>query len=98
MFSVHHSLWWKPRQSLWEFSSRWKPETHLLSYSPKRSPRLSPDYEGTENMFYFLSNNSNQRVEGLIPVSDSVNLLNLRSTLFLIVIFKIEFSMWKMFL
>ena len=51
---------WKPRQSLWEFSSRWKPSissrvfTDLLSNSPKRSPRFSPGYEGTENMFYFL--------------------------------------------
>ena len=52
--------WWKPRQSLWEFSSRWKPSiasrafTDLLSNSPKRSPWFSPGYEGTENMFYFL--------------------------------------------
>ena len=29
--------------------------TDLLSNSPKRSPRFSPGYEGTENMFYFLS-------------------------------------------
>ena len=27
--------------------------TDLLSNSPKRSPRFSPGYEGTENMFYF---------------------------------------------
>ena len=56
---------WKPRQSLWEFSSRWKPSTasqiftDLLSNSPKRSPRFSPGYEGTENMFYFLNETSN---------------------------------------
>ena len=37
-----HSLV-KPRQSLWEFSSRRKPLT-----------LFSPNYEGTENMFYFL--------------------------------------------
>ena len=30
--------------------------TELLSISPKRSPRFSPGYEGTENMFYFLNN------------------------------------------
>ena len=29
--------------------------TDLLSNSPKRSPRFSPGYEGTENMFYFLN-------------------------------------------
>ena len=29
--------------------------TDLFSNSPKRSPRLSPGYEGTENMFYFLN-------------------------------------------
>ena len=29
--------------------------TDLLSNSPKHSPRLSPGYEGTENMFYFLN-------------------------------------------
>ena len=27
--------------------------TNLLSNSPKRSPRFSPGYESTENMFYF---------------------------------------------
>ena len=53
--------WWKPRQYLWEFSSRWKPSTEsriftdLLSNSPKRSPRFSSGYEGTEKMFYFLT-------------------------------------------
>ena len=58
---------WKPWQRLWEFSSRRKPETDLfstasriftdlLSNSPKCSPRFSPGYESTENMFYFLSN------------------------------------------
>ena len=37
---------WKPLQSMWEFSSRWKPSTvslfftHLLSNSPKCLPRL----------------------------------------------------------
>ena len=52
---------WKPWQSLLEFSSRWKPltaswvSTDLLSNPPKRSPRFSPDYEGMENMFYFLT-------------------------------------------
>ena len=30
----------------------------MLSNSPKRSPRFSPGYEGTENMFYFLNVNS----------------------------------------
>ena len=30
-------------------------KTDLLSNSPKRSPRFSPGYEGTENMFYFLN-------------------------------------------
>ena len=29
--------------------------TDLLSNSPKCSPRFSPGYEGTENMFYFLN-------------------------------------------
>ena len=53
--------WRKPRHSLWEFSSRWKPSTasrvftDLLSNSPKCWPRFSPGYEGTENMFYFLN-------------------------------------------
>ena len=52
---------WKPWQSLWEFSSRWKPSTasgvftDLLSNSPKCSPQFSPGFEGTENMFYFLN-------------------------------------------
>ena len=27
----------------------------LLSNSPKRSSQFSPSYEGTQNMFYFLS-------------------------------------------
>ena len=45
---------WKHRESLWEFSSRWKRSTDLLSNSPKRLHRFSPGYEGTENMFYFL--------------------------------------------
>ena len=36
--------------------------TDLLSNSPKRSPRFSPSYEGTENMFYFLNHPEN--VEG----------------------------------
>ena len=31
--------------------------TDLLSNFPKRSPRLSPGYEGTGNMFYFLNRN-----------------------------------------
>ena len=53
--------WWKPWQSLWEFSSRWKPLTlsrvftDLLLNSPKHSLRFSPGYEGMENMFYFLN-------------------------------------------
>ena len=48
---------WKPRQSLWEFSSRWKPSTasrvftDLFSNSPKRSPRFLPHFEGTETCF-----------------------------------------------
>ena len=29
--------------------------TDLHSNSPKRSPRFSPDYEGTESTFYFLN-------------------------------------------
>ena len=47
--------WWKPRQSLKELSSRWKPSTtshvftDLHSNSPKHSPRFSPGYEGKEN-------------------------------------------------
>ena len=51
---------WKPLQSLWEFSSRWKPSTayrvftNLLSNSPKHLPWFSPGYEGMENMFCFL--------------------------------------------
>ena len=64
MKQVIHAFiaWWKPPQSLWEFSSRWKPTTasrvftNLLSNSPKRSPWFSPGYESTENMFYFLIN------------------------------------------
>ena len=47
--------WWKPWQSLWELSTASRVFTDLLSNSPKRSPRFSPGYEGTENMFYFLS-------------------------------------------
>ena len=46
--------YWKPRQSLREFSSRWKSSTvftDLLSNFPQRLPRFSPGYEGTENMF-----------------------------------------------
>ena len=52
--------WWKPPQSLWKFSSRWELSTSsriftaLLSNSPKRLPRFSPAFEGTENMFCFL--------------------------------------------
>ena len=50
----------KPRQSLWELSNRWKPSTDqvftdLLSNSPKRSPRLSPGYEGTDERTCFIS-------------------------------------------
>ena len=68
LWDLQFSSRWKPstvsRQSLWDlqFSSRWKPSTvsrvftDLLSHSPKRSPRFSPVYEGTEkNMFYFLN-------------------------------------------
>ena len=50
---------WKPPQSLWEFSSRWKPSTAsrvfgaLLSNCSKHSLRFSP--ESMENMFYFLN-------------------------------------------
>ena len=53
---------WKPRQCLWEFSSRWKPSTasrvftYLLSNSPKRSSRFSPGNEGTKkNVLFFIS-------------------------------------------
>ena len=52
---------WKPRKSLWEFSKRWKPSTaswvftDLLSNSPKCTPRFSPGYESTQNVFYFLN-------------------------------------------
>ena len=61
--------WWKPLQSRWKFSSRWKPSTmsrvltDLHSNSPKRSPWFSPGYEGTENMFYLLSKYFSQRCE-----------------------------------
>ena len=60
-FLLAFIAWWKPRQSLWKFLSRWKPSTgsrvftDLFSNSPKGSPRFSPRYEGTENMFYFLN-------------------------------------------
>ena len=52
--------WWKPLQSVWEFSTRWKPLTasrvftDLLSNFLKCSRRFSTAYEDTENMFYFL--------------------------------------------
>ena len=65
---------WKPWQSLWEFSSRWKPSTasrvftDLLSNSPKHSPRFSPCYEGTENMFYFLNINDLFDLEAFLLV------------------------------
>ena len=38
---------------LWEFTVR---ASYLLSNSPKHLPRLSPGYEGSENMLYFLTN------------------------------------------
>ena len=50
---------WKPRQSLREFLSRWKPLTasrvftDLLSNSPKRSPWFSPDYDSCMNAWGF---------------------------------------------
>ena len=83
---------WKPRQSLWEFSSRWKLSTaswvftDLLSNSPKRSPWFSPGYEGTENMFYFSNVNDQsksfnlctQRVQENTSVSSRTNLATLR--------------------
>ena len=47
--------WWKPRHSLWEFSTASQVFTDLLSNSPKRSPRFSPGYKGTENIFNFLN-------------------------------------------
>ena len=53
--------WWKPRQSLWEFSWRCKSSrtswvfTDLPSNSPKRLPRISTGYECSENRFYFLN-------------------------------------------
>ena len=37
--------------------------TDLLSNSVKRSPRFSPGYEGTENMFYFLNNEPKEQLE-----------------------------------
>ena len=46
---------WKPRQSLGEFSTASRCFTDLFSNSPNLSPRFSLDYEGTENMFYFLN-------------------------------------------
>ena len=58
---LYNPACWKPWQSLWEFSSRWKPSTasrvftDLLLNSPKRSPQFSPGYEDMENMFYFLN-------------------------------------------
>ena len=44
---------WKPWQSLWKFSSRWKPSTtsDLLLNSPERSPWFLPRYEGRETCF-----------------------------------------------
>ena len=52
--------WWKPWQSLWKFSSRWKPTrvfTDLLSNSSKNPYRFSPGYEGTVKMYdFFLLN------------------------------------------
>ena len=55
-----HSLV-KTEANIWENSraNQWKPETHRSrEFSPAREfsqtlPRFSPDYEGTENMFYF---------------------------------------------
>ena len=41
--------WWKSRQSLWEFSN-----------SPKRFPRFSPGYEGTEKGYFFSQSQSLQ--------------------------------------
>ena len=46
--------WWKPWQSLWEFSTASRVFTDLLSNSPKRLPQCSPGYEGTQIMFYVL--------------------------------------------
>ena len=34
--------------------------TDLLENSLKRSPRFSPDYGGTENMFYVLKSRANE--------------------------------------
>ena len=62
---VIHSFiasWWKPWQSLWEFSSRWNASrffTDLLLNSPKCLPQFSQSYEVTENTFYFLNNPQN---------------------------------------
>ena len=64
---------WKPRQSFWELSNRWKLPTvsrvftDLLSNSPKGSPWFSPSYEGTENMFYFF-NQKHQNVTMLYNI------------------------------
>ena len=68
---------WKPRQSLWKFSSRWKSRvfTDLLSNSPKRSPRFSPAYEDTENMFYFLDRAWMHGNNGRYGENDSVNFI-----------------------
>ena len=60
--------WWKPRQSLWKVSSKWKPSTasrvftDLLLNSLKRSPRFSRGYEGRENMLYFLISNNMDKI------------------------------------
>ena len=59
--------WWKTGQSLWEFSSSWKPSTALRVFtdlywnSPKRSPWFSPGCKGMENMSYFLIKRENSR-------------------------------------
>ena len=44
--------WWKPRQSLWEFSSRWKPSTASHVFT---DPLESYQTWGKKNMFYFLN-------------------------------------------
>ena len=69
--------WWKPRQSLWELSSRWKLSnasrvfTDLLSNSSKCSPRFLPGNEGTENMFYFsyISSDNDKNCNIALPKS-----------------------------
>ena len=47
----------KPRQACYYWRAG-----DLLSNSPKRSPRFSPGYEGTENVFNFLNNGGTRKI------------------------------------